>query len=406
MAEKKGILKKIFNMAFWLEAILARNSNFELFVLLLLARRIKQIGRTGKPLDAKEQEKDLREIAKKLHVLEVLQKADMNRMLEELVNDAYLSSKIYYDYRNIDFSPLEENKPLIEALNEFKEDVYEDDTYQTQAFMLRDPKNRDKLIPTPISEAYEEVIHRAAEQVQTGQGDYTSAIRQTIEDLADSGMQTVEYDTPSGKPYHQSTEAAVKRNIQDNVRDLSQKVQDEVGKQFGSDGKEITVHEHSAPDHEDIQGHQFSNEEFEKMQNQEDFEDYNGKKYKAIKRAIGTLNCKHFVYSIILGLSIPAYTDDQLEENIKRNQEGYTDPNGKHYTLYDCEQEMRRLERLIRNAKKGQMMALEADDIELARRYQMKVDRYTQKYKDFCEACGLSVKGENLYVPGYKKIKV
>lgn len=402
---KKKILKALSIIA-WIDLILARNRNFELFVLILLAQRIREIGQTGKALSEEQKEKDLREIAKKLHVLEVLQKTDTNKLLEAIVNDTYLSSKIYYDFRHIDFLPLEENKPLVDLLNEFKEDTYNDDTYKTQAFMIRNPENRDELIPTPISEAYNEVVNKAAEEVAQGLGDYTSAIRQTVKDLADSGMQTVEYDTPSGKPYHQNTEAAVKRNIEDSIRDINQKAQDEVGKQFDSDGKEITVHEMSAPDHEDIQGHQFSNEEYEKMQTQQDFEDYKGKKYKAIKRAIGTLNCRHFTYSIILGLSIPAYTDEQLEENKKRNEEGYTDEKGKHRTMYECTQEQRRLERLIRNAKRGQMVAKEAGDMELARDYQKDVDYYTEKYKAFSEACGLSIKGENIYVEGYRKIKV
>ena len=406
MAKGKG--KKLVDVALAIELLLARSRNFELFVLLLLARRIKQVGETGQPINAKQQEKDLQEIARRLHLLEVLQATDENRILETVLNNAYLVSKIYFDFRRLDFLSLEKNKPLFDVLQRFIDRASKSVKYiyEAQAFMIRDPKDRKKLIPTPISEAYNEVINRAAEQVQSGEGDFTSAMRQTIQDLADNGMQTVEYDTPSGKPYHQSTEAAVKRNLEDNIRSINQEAQDEVGRQFGADGKEITVHEHSAPDHEDIQGHQFSNEEYEKMQNQEDFQDYKGKKYKAIKRAIGTLNCRHFAYSIILGVSPQTLNDDELENNIKRNHEGYTDADGKHRSLYECEQEMRRLERLIRNNKRGQMTALEAGDIELARKYQMKVNHYIEEYKQFCNDCGLKPKGKNLYVEGYKPIKI
>ena len=39
------------------------------------------------------------------------------------------------------------------------------------------------------------------------------------------------------------------------------------GQRFGSDGVEISAHAISAPDHLPVQGRQFSNEEFCKMQN-------------------------------------------------------------------------------------------------------------------------------------------
>lgn len=388
------------------DKIAERGVDLELFVLLLLAQRINQIGKTKKGLTRAEMEEDLRKIAKQSHLFEILTKADTNRLLEKVLGNAYKTAQIYYDYTGTKYVPLSQNKPLQSILTDLKTGVLEDRTFHTQAFMLRNPQNRKELIPTEVSEAYNDIINEAAEQATNGIGDYASAIRETTKTLIDGGMKTVEYDTESGQPYMQSTEAAVKRNVLDNVRAINQATQDEVGKQFGSDGKEITVHEYSAPDHEPIQGHQFTNEEFEKLQNHEDFEDYQGRKFSAIKRAIGMWNCRHFTYSIILGLNKPNFTDEELEENKKRNEKGYTDKKGKHRTMYECTQEQRRLEREIRRAKMGVMVAKESGDIELARGYQMDVDKYVQQYKEFSEACGLSIKGDNIYVAGYKRIKI
>lgn len=386
--------------------IAGHSGEAELYVLLLLARRLKQIGETGQPLSQAEKDKDLKEIKKILSRNGILQRADINRLYEQVTMEAYNGAKINFDYRDLPFIPFKENKPVQTILNGFKQATNDLEVFKTQAFMLRDPKDRTKLIPNSVSDAYNKVVNDAAEQVTNGLGDYQSAIRKTIKDLSDNGMRTVWYEPESGKTYTQRVESAVKRNILDNVRDINQQTQNELGKQYGADGKEITVHEHSAPDHEPIQGHQFSNEEFDKMQSEQPFEDYKGKKYAAIKRGIGKLNCYHFAFSIILGLNKPTYTDEQLEENIKRNHEGYTDENGKERTKYECTQEQRRLERQIRKNKQGQVVAKEAGDIELARTYQAKVNICMEKYINFSEKCDLPLHPENYSVPGYRKIKI
>ena len=388
------------------EQISERSRNLELFVLFLIAGRLREIGKSGKPLTDKIKKEDLRKIAEQTHLAEVLTKADMNRLLESAVRDMYKDSKIFYEATKTEYPSLSENTALQEILEEFKRGVLKDKRFLTQAFMLRNPKNRTQLIATPLSEAYNEVINQAAEQITKGVGDYTSAIRKIVKTMTDNGMKTVEYDPESGKKFSQSTDAAVKRNILDNIRDISQRTSDEIGKQYGSDGKELSVHEHSAPDHEPLQGHQFTNEEYEKMQTQQDFEDYKGRHFKAIQRRIGIWNCCHFAFSILLGIKKPNFTDEELQANIDRNHEGYTDENGKHRTLYECSQVQRKYEREIRNAKRGQVIAREAGDIELARQYQMEINEKMAEYLDFSEKCGLQPHKENMTIPGYRKIKV
>ena len=388
------------------DQITERSRNLELFVLFLIATRIREIGESGKPLSKKVIEEDLRKIAKQQHLAEVLIKADTNRLLEAAMQDAYLDASVFYEAKGVEQLPLGDNEPLQDILQTIKEEVLEDTRFRTQAFMIRNPEDRTQLIPTETSEAYREVINEAAEDVTNGVGDYQSAIRKTIKTLNDEGMKTVEYESESGKKRTESTDSAVKRNILDNVRDINQKTQDEIGKQFGADGKEITVHEHSAPDHEPVQGHQFTNEEYEKLQNSEPFEDYQGRKFDAIKRHIGQYNCRHFTYSIVLGINKPNFTDEELQENIDRNHKGYTDKNGKHRTLYECTQVQRRYEREIRRAKQGQVIAREAGDIELAREYQFEVNTKMAEYVEFSEACGLPTHPENMTVPGYRKIKI
>jgi hypothetical protein len=221
-----------------------------------------------------------------------------------------------------------------------------------------------------------------------------------MQQLVDSGIRKMYWD--SG--YTQRLDTAVRRNLLDGVRAINQGVQDETGKQFGADGKEISVHANSAPDHEPVQGHQFTNKQYERLQNQQSFIDTYGIKFSPIERAIGTLNCRHFTYSIIIGFAKPNFSLKQLEKMKEDNAKGYTTPDGKHYTMYECTQRQREMETLIRKNKDGQIAAKASGDINLARKYQTKVDAYSKKYKEFSNACGLSPKMSKCRVAGYKKI--
>lgn len=267
--------------------------------------------------------------------------------------------------------------------------------------MLRDLKNPKKLVPTPAAKAYQTVVDEAIQAVQTGVVDYNTAMRRTLDQLSQSGLRVV-YQGEDGKMRTQRMDTAVRRNLLDGVRAINQGVQDEVGKQFGADGKEITVHAYSAPDHEPIQGHQFSNEEYDKLQHEHSFKDAKGRRFAPIRRAIGVWNCRHFTYSIILGHSKPLYTDEQLEQFKKDNAKGYTLPNGRHLTMYQCTQYQRQLETKIRYAKEGKIAADYAGDSAKGAEYVAKVSKLTKDYHKFSQNCGLKPKLDRIQVKGYK----
>ena len=54
----------------------------------------------------------------------------------------------------------------------------------------------------------------------------------------------------------------------------------------------------------------------------------------ADKRHIGEYNCYHKIFSIVLGVSKPEYTDKQLNDIRESNLSGF-DFEGKHYTMYE-----------------------------------------------------------------------
>lgn len=382
-----------------IQPLIYRQEKINLYVIKKIAERVKEIG-TLLPSDVYKIERllksgnDVKEISAELSRLTALQVRDINNIIISVAKDAYTDLEPFFLYRELDFIPFAKNEQLqkvVESISRQTIETYEN-LSKAQAFMIRDLKNPKKLIPTSISKTYYSVIDEAVQASQSGVTDYNTAIRRTMKQLVNSGIRNVTYHPESGRTYTQRLDTAVRRNILGGIRAINQGVQDVTGEQFGADGKEITVHENSALDHEPIQGHQFTSDEFDKLQNGERFRDVSGKVFEPIDRAIGTLNCRHFTFSIIVGVTKPIYTEDQLKAFIKRNHEGYTLPNGKHLTMYECTQVQRDYELKIRQAKEGREVAKTSGDLKLEEEYSAKIHKLIEQYKSFSNACGLKPK--------------
>lgn len=379
------------------------------YVVGIIAKRIRELG-TLPPSDVDKLVRllknggDVRLINNEIAKVSGVQVSAIKSIIKKVAQVAYLEAKPFYDYRNKPFIPYEKNAQLQKVVKAVERQTL--GTYRNlskaQAFMIRDMSNPKKLIPTPLAKTYYSVIDEAVQASQQGVINYNQVMRRTLQQLVDSGMRSVTYQAESGKIHSQRIDTAVRRNILDGIRAVNQGVQDVVGEQFGADGKEISVHANSAPDHEPIQGHQFSNEEFEKLQNEEPFTDYLGNKFSPIRRAIGVLNCRHFTYSIMLGVMKPNYTLQQLEQFKQRNAKGYTTKNGKHYTMYECTQVQRKYETDIRRAKDMWVAAEQAGDKDLMQSSKAKISKLLGEYQAFSKGCGLKMKPHKIDVLGYK----
>lgn len=392
------------------QAIVNRQESIDNYVIGKIAKRIKEIGEL-KSSDVYKLERilksggDVKQINSMLAKTSGVQVKEIKNLIRDIAKSSYIDAKPYYDYRNKSFIPFEENIELQRIVRSIANQTA--DSYvnlsRSRAFMIRDPQNPEILKPTTLSKTYYSVIDEAIQASQQGTIDYGTAMRRTLKQLVDSGIRTVQYHSKSGRIYSQSIEAAVKRNVLEGIRQINQGVQDEVGRQYGADGKEISVHANSAPDHEPIQGHQFTNEEYEKLQSHQAFIDVDGESFEALDRVIGQYNCYHFTFSIILGINKPNFTKEQLQAYKDKNQKGYTDSKGKHYTMYECTQKQREIERRIRNAKKLIMAARTAGEDELLAQGKAELSKWSTIYTDFSKACGLSKKSLNIRVEGYRR---
>lgn len=233
----------------------------------------------------------------------------------------------------------------------------------------------------PLLEAYQRTTDFAFQKVITGATDYNAAIRQACNKLASGGVKYIDY--ASG--VHTTIEAAIRRNMMGGlglmVENISQKNHDDLG----ADGWEISAHFASAPDHEPIQGKQYSDAAYKALND-------------SLRRRIGTLNCGHNAFPIILGVNSPQHTPEELERMREENAKPITYEGMTFESKYAATQYQRRIERSIRAQERRVMLASD-NDLQAAK---TRLERIRAEYRRFCDAVDLRTEDERLFVSGFK----
>lgn len=321
---------------------------------------------------------------------------DIYKIFKQTAIENQEFARQFYKARNVPFVPYSKNESLqrqVTAIAKLTAKRFRNIMNST-GYILD-----DKFVP--IGKVYQEVVDKAILSVSQGKTTWQEEMRKSLRKLADKGMR-VRVDK-NGEPtgtriidfksgYTRRADTQVRMNMLDALKEMSNELQEQFGEEFGADGVEISVHDHPAPDHAGIQGHQFSKEAFEELNSE-------------LKRPISTLNCYHYIFSIVLGVSEPEYTQEQLDKINAENQQGF-ELDGKHYTLYEGTQLQRRLETQVRQQKDRQILARAMDDEEEAGNCQRKIAMITQKYNRLCRVSGLKPNKARMTVSGYRRIKV
>lgn len=375
------------------DRLVRRIEQGNVYILEKIGESIKHIG-TLSPSKAQQLINVLKyggnydKILKKLAQITELNVKDIEKIFESVAKENQYFAKQFYDYRDIKFIPYEQNISLqnqVKAIAKITMDRY---VNMSNTLAFSELVN-GKIVYTDLAKKYQQLIDEAVLNVSQGKTDFNSNMYKTIKDLGKSGIRTVDY----ANGYSKRLDSAVRMNLKGALRDMSNELQKQFGEEFDYDGIEVSHHENSAPDHIDtIDGKQFSKEEFEKINSELD-------------RPVGQLNCYHYIFPIILGVSKPSYTKEQLENDKKKNLEGCV-IDGKKYTLYEVTQLQRRLETEIRKNKDVQILAKASGIKELVRESQQKITELTNKYREVSKISGLPTRLERARVIGYKRINV
>ena len=318
-----------------------------------------------------------REIKKQLRKLLKVSHRDLRRLLTQAAETGYR-----YDlsqFPQVQAVPFAQNDAIQQIVSAAVKLAQEDLTNFTQTLGMVDPFGR----ALPLQQAYRSSMDFAFQQVSTGAADYNTAIRRACRNLAKNGVRVIDYE--SG--VHTSLEAAVRRNVMGGLGLMQEQISQQTHDDLGADGWEISAHANSAPDHEPIQGKQYSDAEYTALNN-------------SLVRRIGTLNCGHAAFPIILGVSKPQYSPEELQKFRDGNAAGIT-YGGRHYSGYEATQLQRRLERAIRLQKRRILVDEAAGDKARLQQDQIKLRIHSEEYKRFCRAAGFRTQDDRLYTEGF-----
>ena len=394
------------------ERIVDRISNTNAKILEKIGKAIKQIS-TLTPTQAHQLAQILKyggsynEIANELAKESGKNLKEIYKIFEEVAKTNKFFAKEFYQYRGMEFLPYEKDLALqrqVRSIADITANTFINISKTTMIGLVQDGQVKS------LQQAYYDTIDKAVLSVSQGKEDFYTAMRDTIKELGGNGL--VEYK--SG--YKRRLDSAVRQNLYDGIRRVQKETNFRFSQEYGADGVEISVHINPAPDHADTQGRQFSMAEYNKLQTTGYAEDTKGRKHNLhlkLKsgnevtdfRPIEELNCYHKPLYIILGISKPQYTDEQLKQIKEDNEKGF-EFEGKHYTNYEGTQLQRRIETEIRKQKDTQILAKASGDMELVRESQDKISLLTKKYNDLSKASGLKTKKERMTVSGYKRIAV
>lgn len=362
-----------------------RMESANLQALEVIARRIKTIGRLT-PDDAYRLQllrnigADLEEMESYIAKATALNVRDIDKIYQEQAKRIYKEQTKYYKAKGIEQVSLENNRVMQSIIraqanvtkNQFK------NISRSQVVSFKNAKGR--VVHKSVKRAYQDVVDEAINLVTSGAVDYNTAIQSAVDRIADSGIRYLDYE--SGRSVN--LYSATRMNVMDGMRALSHDMRDQAGQEFGADGWEIDAHALCAEDHLEIQGQQYTNEEYENLNSELD-------------RPIGELNCSHSAFPIVIGVSEPVYDKDTLDEYAENTTNKDVEIDGKNYSKYECSQLQRKIERNIRQSKikKAVDEAAGLDTKNVNKRLKMLNNKYGQVSKK----AKLTRRYENTKVP-------
>ena len=239
---------------------------------------------------------------------------------------------------------------------------------------------------TVVTDRYRAAVDVAVQTVQSGITDYNSAIRAALRQAASDGLR-VQY--ASGLTRRLDT--ATRQNVLDGVREINNDILRQLGKEYGADGVEISAHALCAEDHLPYQGMQFSNKDFEELQNN-------------LQRPFGMWNCKHTIFPIILGITQPANGPEELAAYRQYSLERI-EVDGTEKTRYQWTQEQRRIETAVRYQKDVAVAATASGDMPLRRSVQANINRLMDLYDQITDKAGVEPEPVRMAVAGFRRVK-
>lgn len=319
------------------------------------------------------------EIAAKIAEINGSSAAEINRLIREAAAQSDEFDRKMLGADKGAAIPLEDNQQLQKLISAQIAETAGKCENLTNTMGFADHDFLGRVYYLSMTDMYRREMDSAHMKVVTGVTDYMTAIRQACNKLAASGVRTIDYE--SGRS--DRIEVAARRTLLTSVAHVTHRISEQNGEELGADGWEMSAHSGSRPSHAVYQGRQYTQEQYERI----------------IKPLISEPNCRHDVFPIILGVSEPVYTEEELQ-NIDQPPFTYE---GRTYTAYEASQQMRKMERAMRKQKDRCIVADAAGDEEAFATASIRLNRQKYIYEDFCKAADSYTEYERTYVTGFNR---
>ena len=313
------------------------------------------------------------------------------KKLKELLDDVVAKNQAYYS-ELIDLARVTQPETLVDAATVDAIRRQTQDTFRNLTASMGFLVDAGRVMLKP-ADAYQWALNSAVLQVQSGAISYNQAIKTAVQQLADSGLKVVDYE--SG--VHRQIYTAVRTAVMTGVNQICAKYTEQSAEWLDTPYFEVSAHAGARDkpgrspwsSHKAWQGRVYSTR--------------NGDIYPNIYEVCGLgavdglegANCRHKRSVWVEGVSERTYTDEQLE-HIDDGLGCTFD--GKAYTAYEATQMQRRIENSIRKLKREKTAYNAAGLTEEEQAVSIRIRRLNAKYKAFSKAAGLPEQRERVRV--------
>ncbi len=364
-----------------------------------VCRKIGKIGRMSKKelekFDVdKEAKKEWEKIIAALAIATALNIRSLKKAYTAEFEDWHTANKYLYDYRGIDFVEIAKNKKMQRIIDNFVKQNSKDilNLTNTKALRVLDRNGN----PIRFQDAIYKLFSDAVKTVTEGEADFYTTMRQTVQNLGGGGCK-VDY----GGGITRRLDTVVRQNMLWGIKQAHREYNELVGQELGCNGIEIDYHSNSRPSHRYMQGKQYAKGAQGKTVNGVFYP--SAEKEGVYDRLYEDYNCRHYETDIILGVSEPRYSAEELkrfEEQDKRLYKiGNLEGDGYYFSqrMRSCEAEIRRC--------KDEINALKAlgNSEQQIKELRKRIKTVQAKYNEIADITGISQEPKRLSVPRANK---
>lgn len=318
-----------------------------------------------------------------------LQKSDeeLDKIYNEIIKDGYARDESLYKAIGKPFTRYEDNQPLQQLIESVKRQTHEELVNITQTTAVK-VKGAVGSGYQDTAEFFKSRLDQAISEITSGAFDYNKTALNAIKDMTRSGIRTAEFD--SG--WRNRIDVAARRAVMTGVTQVVGKINEMNAESLETDYFEVSWHATARPTHQVWQGRVYSKEELQTVCG------------LGTGPGLSGWNCYHSYYPFLPGISKRTYTDEQLDEmNRKENEKkSYKD---KEYTTYEAAQRQRELETIMRKIRQDihleTIAGLPNDTIALD---QIKYRVAMKEYVDFSTKMQLPQQRARIYQDGLGRV--